>query len=363
MVVPPLCAAEDDEEHQGTESIVNGDAFEFVDPGPLRIRDQFMLGMGLLAFEPTSARVLERGQWQFDFVFTVSNDFVHAGSVEDVLDDQNERRPITLDFLRSIEPDRPSEGRFLVDGEVMRGALALRRGLGSNLQLEIAVQAVQFSGGFLDAGIEGFHDLAGLNQAGREAILRDQFAVYLDPDNDFLLWVSEEPEWGLGDAVLGLKADLFPERRSRSLELAVEGKVKIPLGDSDRFTSSESIDFGTQLLATRYFRKTSVHGNLGAVYLGSWDKLNLGRQVKLSGMLAVEQTLGSKNTLLFQATVSESPFTDLDLKDFEGLSTLFTVGYKHRIGNQVLFLAATENSTNFDLSPDIGVHVGVTSRF
>ena len=344
------------------DEVVNGDAFRFVDPGPLRIRDQFLLGMGFLAFEPVSARVLERGRWQFDFVLTVSNDFAHAGSVEDALDGRGERAPLTLEFLQSIEPEEAGEGKFLVDGEHYRGTLALRRGLGSNLQLDIMVQAIKFDGGFLDNTVENFHEIFGLNQAGRDTIPQDQFAVYID-SADYLLWADREPEWDIGDAVIGLKADLRPARGPRTLELAIEGKVKIPLGDSDQFSSSENLDFGLQFLSTKYFRNTSLHASVGALYLGSWDRLALDRQITFSGMLALEHMFGSKSTLLLQATMSESPFTDLAVEDLEGASTQFTLGYKQRIGAQVLFLALTENAANFDLSPDIGLHIGVTSTF
>ena len=41
-----------------------------VDTGPMRIRDQFLLGMGFLAFDPVSADVQEKDGWQFDTVLT-----------------------------------------------------------------------------------------------------------------------------------------------------------------------------------------------------------------------------------------------------------------------------------------------------
>lgn len=342
--------------------ITDGDAFQFLDPGPLRVRDQFLLGMGFLAFEPVGARVLDQGQWQLGLVLTVNNDFAHAGAVEAALGERGERVPLDLEYLRSIVPNDPNDGRFLVDSEHYRAALALRRGIGNHTQIEVMIQAISFRGGFLDATIEHFHDLFQLNQAGREAVPRDQFLVYVDA-SEFLLFTQDEPEWGLGDIVVGVKRDLRPQGKPRSLELAVEGKVKIPVGDSELFTSSESVDFGLQFIGTKYYRNWSAHGAMGALYLGSWDRLNLGRQLQLSGMLALERTLGPKSALVLQSTVSESPFGDLRLEDLQGVSTQFTLGYKRRIANQILFLGLTENASNFDVSPDIGIHLGITSKF
>lgn len=344
------------------EPVINGTAFRFIDPGPLRVRDQFMLGLGFLAFEPVAARVLEPGEWQLDLLFTVSNDFAHSGAVESTLDESSERGPITLEYLQSVEPDDPGDGKFLVDAETYRGTLAIRRGIRGHAQLELMVQAINFQGGFLDRPIEGFHDLFQLNQAGREGVLRDQFVAYLE-SGDQLLFVDREPESDFGDTVLGVKVDLLPNRRPPSLELAIQGRVKLPTGDSEDFTGSDSVDFGVQLLSTKYFRKSSLHGAIGALYLGPWDRLDLEQQLQLSGMLALERTIGPNSTVLLQATVSQSPFRELNVEDLQGVSTQITVGFKRRLGRQVLFVGLTENAANFDLSPDIGVHLGVTSRF
>lgn len=342
--------------------VTDGEAFRFIDPGPLRIRDQFLLGMGFLAFDPVGARVLSQGEWQADFVLTVSNDFAHAGAVENALDERGERAPLTLEYLQEVEPNEPGEGKFLVDAEHYRAALALRRGIGSNTQVEVVLQAINFEGGFLDGTIEHFHEAFQLNQAGRRGVTRDRFMVYLE-SGDQLLFTDQAPEWGAGNVIFSVKTDLRPNGEPKTLEMAVEGKVKIAIGDSGKFTSSESVDFGLQFLSTKYFRKWSAHSAAGALYLGSWDRLQLGRQVTISGMLALERTLGPKSTLVLQGTVSESPFVDLQVEGLKGVSTQFTLGYKRRVGDQVLFLGLTENAENFDVSPDIGIHLGLTSKF
>ena len=47
-----------------------------IDTGPLRIRDQFLLGMGFLGLDPVSADIVEKGKWQLDFIETVTNTWV-----------------------------------------------------------------------------------------------------------------------------------------------------------------------------------------------------------------------------------------------------------------------------------------------
>ncbi len=43
-----------------------------IDTGPLRIRDQFLLGMGFLGLDPVSADIVEPGGWQLDLIETAA---------------------------------------------------------------------------------------------------------------------------------------------------------------------------------------------------------------------------------------------------------------------------------------------------
>jgi len=67
-----------------TESETQSDTVRYlIDTGPLRIRDQFQFGMGFLAFDPVSAVVLQKGEWQVDVISTLTNAW--AQSDHDVL--------------------------------------------------------------------------------------------------------------------------------------------------------------------------------------------------------------------------------------------------------------------------------------
>ncbi len=262
-------------------------------------------------------------------------------------------------WLRAVESENPGGGLFLVDGEHYRAALALRRGIGHGTQVEILVHTISFQGGFLDSTIEGFHELFSLGQAGRLGANQDGFVVFVQ-SGEQELFVGDDPALSLGDIILGVKTDLFPRRRSKSLELAIGGKIKLPTGESSAFTSSGSLDFGVEFLATQYFRKSCLHLSIGALMLGEMEQLGLNDQVRTSGMIGFERVVGDKSTVLIQATLLQSPFADLKLEELAAISTQVTLGFKHVLGSQVLFIGVTENVANFDNSPDIGIHLGVT---
>ena len=333
-----------------------------IDTGPLRIRDQFLPGLGYLAFDPVSADILAQGEWQLDLVFTVSNTFAHSREVEQLLEARSGRESIGLDELPAIESNRADGALFFLDGEHARWALAARRGIGHGLQIERVAPVIHLGGGFLDPTIEEFHDTFSLGQAGRLGVPRGRFLGYVRT-GEREVYLEEALGTTLGDLVVGLRYDLRGARAHAPLELALEALAKLPTGDAQRLSGSGSADFGVQLLGTRYFRGSCLHLALGAAYLGPHDLFALDAQTIVSGMLAWEIGLGSRTTGLIQATVAQSPFGDLGIAEIDSASTQLTLGLKRALGAHVLFFGVTENVANFNNTADIGLHLGVTRGF
>ncbi len=340
-----------------------GSSRYLVDTGPLRIRDQFGLGLGFLAFDPVSADNLPPGRWQVDVIGTVANDFVHSNVVETALEERTTRAPLTLDQLRGIQAEGDNSGIYILDAEHYRTGIAIRRGLTPRVQVEAVVSIISIQGGILDGLIEGFHDTFSFGQAGRTGVPRDAFLTYVrTPDRE--IFVNQDPGVELSDTVLGVKVNLLKPNEGRQFHLAIEGLVKVPTGSEDALLSSGSVDVGAQLLATRYFQKACLHASLGVLNLGSFDVLGLDQQIVLSGMIAYERAMGGKMSGLAQLTVSQSPFDDLRLEELAETSIQITLGIKRVIfDDQVLFLGLTENVANFNNSADIGFHVGLTRTF
>lgn len=340
-----------------------------IDTGPLRIRDQFLPGLGFLGFDPVAADVLEEDEWQVDFLMTSSNSFANSAEVERVLSTRTGRESLGLNDLRGIEPDQPGDGIFHVDGEHRRWALAARRGIGHGMHVEVMVPVLQLTGGFLDSGIESFHDAFSLGQAGRPGVPRDDFRVYTRrPGHE--TYLDHAPGTVLGDISVGVRYDLLrvlpgaPRDPQQSpFRLSVEGLVKLPTGDEDSLAGSGSTDFGVQVIGANYFARGCLHYSLGAIRLGRHELLDLDPQTVLSGMVAWEAGLGDKTTGVVQATFSQSPFSGLESDEIDAASTQITLGVKHAFGPSVVFVGLTENISNFNNTADIGLHLGLTRVF
>ena len=328
----------------------------FLDTGPLRIRDQLLIGMGFLAFDLVSADVLGRGEWQIDLVQSITNTWVQSASVERFLEERSERSPLTLDELRALEPDQPGEGLYHVDGELYCTSLSARRGIGKGLQLNLTVPILDFQAGVGDGAIEGFHDAFGFSQSGREGTFRDAYLVYVRDAEGNELFRSAAPGPRLSDVSLGLKARL---PAPPAWLVAIEGTLKLPTGDEDDLSGSGSADFGLQLLGTRYFRRSCLHTALAVVRLRNSQLLS--DQTLVSAMLGYEHAIGSMTSVVAQATVSQSPFGDLNINRLADVAYLVDLGVKRGLSEKtVVFAALSENVVNVNSSIDVGLHIGIT---
>lgn len=332
------------------------EGLSFLDTGPLRIRDQLLIGMAFLSVEPESADVLGSGAWQVDLVQSATNTWVQSAGVEEFLDARDERALLTLEELRSIEPDGDDRGLYHVDGELYRTSLAVRRGIGRGVQLSVTVPVLGLEGGFGDDLIESFHDTFGFGQAGRKGTFRDEYLVYVRDAEGNELYRPDAPGFGLSDVSLGVKARL---RVPSQWRMAIAGTVKLPTGSEEDLTGSGSVDVGVQVLGTRYFARSCVHAALAVSRLG--ESQLLGDQTLVSAMVAYEHALGSRTSVIAQGTVSQSPFGDLDLDDLDDVAYLVDLGVKRGLSEKtVIFAALSENVVNFGSSIDVGLHLGVT---
>lgn len=349
------------EETRPEKGVDEQEGVMFWDTGPLRIREQFLPGAAFLALDPTSADVLNRGQWQIDLLQSGTNTWVMSDRVENVLEARDQRAPLTLEQLRAIEPES-GRGLYFADGEMYRSSVSIRRGLGKGLQLSLTIPVLNFQGGFADSLIEDFHDSTGFSQAGRLGIPLDGYTVYIrDPDGNEV-FRNADPGVGLGDVTVGLKGRL--PVKNESVRLSLEGTVKAPTGDEDDLYGSGSADAALALHVTKYFSRSCIHASLGGILLGEAETYHLDEQIRLFTMFGYEHALGRTASAILQLTASQSPFEDLAIEELDDVQYLFDIGVKKGFGaHTVLFLAISENFLTFGSSADVGLHLGLTQTF
>jgi hypothetical protein len=333
-----------------------------LDTGPLRFRDQFILSLGFLAFEPATATVLEPGKWEFDAVLTTSNSWALSAPLEIELDDREQRQEITLQRLAGLTDSTRDGSLIFADGEVTRTVLALRRGFSGGIQVELTLPLVTLSGGAFDGAVESFHETLGLEQAGRLGSPKDDFLIFLDTRKGLLV-EEEGSSLELGDLIVSLKYRLVGAD-DPSLRVSLEGLIKLPTGSDEPLASSGRLDFGAQLLVGRDVGPWSFHGSAGALLLGSSEYLGTDSQALLAGLVGIERLLGARTSLVLQGSASQSPFQELRTARIHELSIQVTGGIKQLLGRKnVLFVGATENLQNFNNSADVSLHIGISRAF
>lgn len=288
----------------------------FEDHGPIRVRDQFVLGIGFLQPEPESADLLAAGDWQIDIVQSVTNNWAQSEAVEAVLDDR--------------------------------------------IQLTLSVPVMKFDGGIGDAPIQETHEAFGIDPTGRDGVPRDDFTLYIrsaDGDEHF---VGSAPSAGLGDVTTSLKVRLTPA--DKDWFLALEGVAKLPTGEEEKLYGSGELDFGAQLLSTLFFHRSCLHLGVGAVRTGGSELLGVGEQSVLNLFVGYERRLAEQLSWIVQATFSESPLAELDIPSLTEDQFLLDMGLKWGLGrHNTFFVAMSENYRNFGSSPDVGLHFGFTT--
>lgn len=334
----------------------------FEDLGPLRIRDQFALSMGFLAFDPESADVLAPGRWQIDLIVTGTNTFAKSRTIEAEIETGGGREPVTREFLEGVV-ENSGQAAFYLDGEFYRSVLAIRRGIGRRTQVGVAIQLLDFGGGWMDSSIEEFHDLFGLGQAGRLGVTRGEVGAFVSDGVTTTLYSERNPGVGLGDLTVNVKRGL--EWTGSKWNISSELVVKAPTGRESDLYSSGSWDAGVQLLVSRYWEKSCIHASAGVAYLGDSETLGTDSQVIPSVMVGYEHGIfNTRNSAVIQATISESPFASMDLPELGTTSIQASLGLKCSLNpSNVIFIALTENIAHFDNTADIGLHLAWTGRF
>ena len=317
----------------------NAICFSNVGYGPLALSAQSPFQSLRLAMKPRTPSTLGRGQLQLRGTAT----WVNVWNVD--------------------EFDLPEEEReFFLDTEMLQVALGLAYGITDTLEIEGELQDRSRFGGTMDGFIEGFHDLFGIDQSGRDQHPRDSFDVQLRPQG--------QPAVVLDDGDRG--------SYTRSVQATIQHNVTCGTSRLPAFSYSftaryDSLgvdlsggspwDFGASVAASRRFGKLYLYATLGYGVFGrdSFRGIALD-DTQFSWMLALEWRMASRVSLLLQYLWTEGVAQDFG--PFSDASNEITLGLKWEVYPRgTLEFGLIENIVEFDNSPDFGLHVGYTQRF
>ncbi len=164
------------------------------------------------------------------------------------------------------------------DGETYRLLLEVRYAFAPGWELQLELPWLRQNGGFMDSGIDNWHELWGLPENGRDRVPRNRLNYYyLDAGaSPSLRMASRGSTRGIGDTRLSVQHRLYQNDR---LTLAASAGYKFGSGDRDDFTGSGEGDTYTALrLSATITDATGWYGQLGYLCAGHIDGLEYRQQ-------------------------------------------------------------------------------------
>lgn len=320
--------------------------------GPLRIRDMTPFNLLRLDMLPAHAVEAGRGSWAIEGDLSFSNTFVMSENVRRYLQARGGRAPLTqadADAILAL-----GEDAYYVDGEFGLLETTFHYRVARRTSLYMTLSAYDFSGGFMDGSIEGFHEEFGLENGGRDSVARDRFQTVLSLDGTSLVSLEQAVDGGLGDPVLGAR-HVVPLGQSR-FSLVVSGEAKIALGGERLFLSTGTNDYGVQVATQGKFRRQALYVIASFVSTdGQVLGIALERRIVPTLIAAWEVGLTAHANFIGQLYASQSTLRDSTVGEVGDDKYQASLGVRGRRGRFIYGAAVTENLKNFDNTPDVGL--------
>jgi hypothetical protein len=251
---------------------------------------------------------------------------------------------------------QPGDAYYL-DLEVGAIDLIVRRALTQTLGLFMELPYLHYGEGRFDSLIEGFHEVLGIGQMGRDLVARDRFQmVYRLGQAQFVL-LDRDITGGFGDPIIGLRYSPPP---AGAWKLTIEGAAKIAAAGRRPLLSTGKQDVGVQAALGRRTGRHFFYASMNAVYYSGGMAESPAAHIIPTLVLAYSIAATAKTSFVLQACASRSVVRDTQLGELKDNKYLLSIGAQSKIRDWTWNLALTENVANFDNTPDIGVQMALT---
>lgn len=181
---------------------------------------------------------------------------------------------VVAEVANHYTKENKSTESILFDGETSRAIVSMRYGLNERWEAGIDVPMISHDGGVLDSFIEGWHDVFGLPQGGRDGVRRNQLDYSYRRNNSSVLDYSGA-DGGFGDIVLFASYQVLAPETDARRSVALRSGLKLPTGNSRRLRSSGATDAHLRLTAsdaeTLEVWNTTLFASAGVLWLDKGD--------------------------------------------------------------------------------------------
>ena len=272
------------------------------------------------------------------------------------------RYDVNLDLANHADAGDNAQERFVIDGESYFLTLSLRRRVKHQLELGVDLPLVAHGEGFLDNGIEGWHDTFGMSNTKRRGPSNQLGFLYSGPGSNQYELAS--PAFGIGDIQLTAAVPLKGGGDTDKISVAVRSSIKLPTGAEEELRGSGAVDFSVGLYAadthTLWKRELGLSGFAGVLLLGDGDVLTSMQRsaVPFGGAAAtwqVTQNFGATAQLYTQGA-----YFDSELKELGGDSVQLAVGGNYRLPRRGVSLSfAIVEDVTANATTDFALHFSV----
>jgi hypothetical protein len=328
---------------------------EYVLFGPMRIRDMSPIALLRLDMMPAHAVDPAGAPGGVELSYSRSNIFILSDAAKAYLETRTATGPITRDEAEDML-DLGSD-IFIFDGEVSVTNFTIHRVLSDSLQVSLTIPHHSYTGGDWDKTIEHFHESAGYSDAGRPLMDRDSVHVISSIAGERQIIINKKGDSGVGDVSIGTR---FSRPLAPGWRYVIEGAAKFPTGRSDGlYFRSGTIDLGLQLSLQRKGKRRGYYGGASFVWVGGAAVIPVHLEDTPTVHLAVEQAVTRTTNVILQGFWSRSTIQGIPTNALTEDRYQLSLGTSHRWQNVITAFGITENISNFQNTPDIGVHFDI----
>jgi hypothetical protein len=325
--------------------------------GLLRARDLTTFGFLRLDMRPAHAVHAPEGTWAIETELAHQNTWALSSGARNYLDSLDDRRALGPAEVAAIQA-LPGEN-YLFDMELAELDVTFHYKFSSRWGAYLVLSGVNYSGGFLDGVIEGFHDMAGFDDNGRPAVRKNDVALIADLKSSDMAVLGAPTHGGMLDPTIGFRYSSPQQMKGWSVVL--EAAAKVAVRDEKRFLSTGKTDYGMQATLQRFGDHHAWYVSASGVYYDGGNSITpTDPQIVPTLIVGYERKLSPETHVILQGYLSDSVYSrdDTELNELLDTKLQLSLGVYRRIGRNVLSFALTENLQNFNNTPDVGLQIG-----
>jgi len=325
--------------------------------GLLRARDLTTFGFLRLDMRPAHAIHAPAGTWAIEAELAQQNTWALSQDAERYLESLPGRRqlgPEDVDAILAL----PGEN-YLFDMELAELDVTLHYKFTDRWGAYFVMSGVNYSGGFMDSGIESFHDFVGVDAAGRPNVRRDDVNLISDVNSANFAFLGAPTRGGMLDPTFGVRYS--SDQQLKGWNYVLEAAAKLAWRGRKDFLSTGKTDYGLQATLQRFEDHHAWYVSASAVYYdGSTAITPTDSQILPTLIVGYERKLSDRTHMILQGYISQSVYShdDTDVDKLLERKYQLSLGFYRRFGRGVLSFAITENLQNFNNTPDVGLQLG-----